>query len=460
MINIFQNIKSNILDSEVSKLKKWHIGFGIKLFLYAFALASASIYGQVWQNLNIDNILDIEFHPDSTNVMFLTGASGGVFRSYDLGESVDTLISDIIAYDLTFNPSSPDTLFLACGSSVGHQAGILKLIQVNGLFEYFWSDSGIDLSNDALVNAVKIMPGSPDIMFASTSTQLSGNFYRSENGGRNWNPINLPVAGRVNFVELDQHNFGTLYCGSSANVLFKSIDFGDNWIALDYGATTEWYPKALDINPNDGSMLYLSSQADGLFKSSDAGDNWTQISSLPHNSSTSFLIDPNNTSNIYVISPFGIFRSNDAGLNWNNYTFNLTGFGSPIRSLFIDSDSRYLYVTPDYLAIYRLDLSTVAINEANESLPDLFSIHAFPNPTNGQVSIVLTSAIKSSVGIKIWDLTGKLVQSYEPSELAIGENIWVWNGRNLEGLTCSAGVYLVTTTNDFSQFVQKITLLN
>jgi len=431
----------------------------VQLFVVLFSISTVTT-AQTWQHLGVGNVLDLEFHPDSTDKMFFTTASGGLYTSDDYGESIDTILSDIVAYDITFNVTSSDTMYLACASSNNQQSGVLRLVYANGIIESYWSDHGIDLNDDAIVRFIRTIPDTPHIMFASTSTQLGGNLFKSTDFGRNWTIVDLPVDGRVNFIETDPHTPGTIYLGSSSNVLFKSIDYGSTWISLDYGASTDWYPTNLFIHDSDGSVLYLCSQAEGLFKSSDAGSTWNEVSNLPNNSATNLVNDPSVTSMIYVISPYGVYMSDDSGTSWEDYSFNLTGFGSPIKNIYIDPSSHYLFVTPDYFSTFKLNLSTVSVLDNQISLPDRSGIQCFPNPTNGSISIQISSVVDTDYEIKIWDINGRPVYVFERLPEVTGTYVLSWNGKDLKGRKCSSGIYLVTAKSINKLLSQKITLIN
>lgn len=440
-------------------MKLWRIKSSNLIALSLLVLCIAFTKGQEWLDIDAGNVLDIEFHPDSTNMMFLTVGSGGLFKSDDNGESLDTILTDIVAYDLTINYYSPDTMYLACGSTNNNQSGVLKVIHSGGSYVSYWSDNGIDFANDASVRFVRILPGEPAIMFASTSTQLGGNLYSSTDYGRNWSLVELPVQGRVNFLEFDPFNHGTIYCGSSLNVLFKSSDSGQSWTSLDYGATTDWYPTNLDIHPNDGPALYLSSQAEGLFKSSDAGTNWNKLTNLPSNSSTNLVLDPNHSSNLYVISPYGVFMTNDMGVSWEDFSFNLNGFGSPLKNIYIDPTSSYLFATPDYFSTYRLDLSTVSLAGHRESLPNRLSVMCFPNPFNPSTTIDYELPEHSEVSLVIYDVAGREVNTLIAGEQSAGSYTMNWKGTDHSGRQIAGGMYFAKLeAGEYSSVVKMVYL--
>ncbi len=431
----------------------------MKRLLVLAMLIWATSFSQTWQSLNVPTAVDIEYHPDSSNVMLIAGMFGGVFKSYDGGESFDTLIFGITPIDITFHPTLPNIFFIACGPGLGNNPGILKAIQTDEGYEYIWSDSGINLNSETTVRRVGFLPGTLDTMFATTARSFDGDLYRSNNGGRSWTIVDVPIVGQLYFLEMDPNNVDVLYYGPSADVIYKSFDAGDSWTEINYGGTSYPYANALDINPLNSSTVYLTDRNEGLFKSTDEGATWISIGSdLPITSFHNLVIDPADTSKIYLVGYSGVFCSNDAGLSWIDYTYNMTGFTNQFQGLWLGPDSRYLYATTNLSDFYRLDLTTVSIEEIKTLGPTDFNLRVFPNPTNSQIKIIINSMTVQNNVIEVWDMTGKLVKRMN-IELNIGTNMLVWNGNNHKSMPCDSGVYIITISSEFSQLSQKFILL-
>ncbi|HHC79397.1 MAG TPA: T9SS type A sorting domain-containing protein [Flavobacteriia bacterium] len=142
-----------------------------------------------------------------------------------------------------------------------------------------------------------------------------GPFSQSSNSGQ----------GRVNTVFVDPNNASTIYVGAPAGGLWKSTNNGVNWTPL-----TDDIPQigvsGIAIDPGNSQTIYISTGDDdagdsfsvGVLKSTDGGATWSQTGSLSGNpnSSNEILIDPTNSSIIWVATKNGLFKSTNAGNTW------------------------------------------------------------------------------------------------------------------------------------------------
>ncbi len=144
-----------------------------------------------------------------------------------------------------------------------------------------------------------------------------GPFSQSSNSGQ----------GRVNTVVVDPNNANTIYVGAPAGGLWKSTDAGVNWTPL-----TDDLPQigvsGIAIDPNNSNIIYISTGDDdagdsysiGVLKSIDGGANWNTTGNIAGNpiSSNEIIIDPSNSSRIWVATGTGLFLSTNGGDSWVN----------------------------------------------------------------------------------------------------------------------------------------------
>jgi hypothetical protein len=89
----------------------------------------------------------------------------------------------------------------------------------------------------------------------------------------------------------------------------------------------------LVIDPVNTSTLYVGNSG-GVFKSSDGGVNWNDINNgLTDLLVNALAVDPINTSTLYAGTSTGVFKSVDGGTNWN---LSNVGFNRTVRALIID----------------------------------------------------------------------------------------------------------------------------
>ncbi len=88
----------------------------------------------------------------------------------------------------------------------------------------------------------------------------------------------------------------------------------------------------------------------------------------------------------------------------------------------------------------------ISVDEENE-IPAEFNVKAYPNPFNSQVNITVTlpaDAVKENIKIKIYNLLGQEVKTFEYTPNSSNIINLFWDGKNDEGEQLSSGVYIFT----------------
>ena len=151
----------------------------------------------------------------------------------------------------------------------------------------------------------------------------------------NWQPIgpfgnaianSTRARGRVNTVLVDPVNPNTIYMGTPAGGIWKSINAGTNWIPL-----SDYLPQigvsGIAIDPNNTNTIYIStgdcnandSYSVGVMKSTDGGNTWntTGLSfTTTDKSSGDIVINPNDSNMLWVATSDGIYKTSNAGTTW------------------------------------------------------------------------------------------------------------------------------------------------
>jgi photosystem II stability/assembly factor-like uncharacterized protein len=156
-----------------------------------------------------------------------------------------------------------------------------------------------------------------------------------------WTSIG-PQGGDIQAISMDPHNPGTLYAATDF-APFKSSDAGGSWVKSNVPN------QSLVFDPQDPNTIYAFSQAAGVSKSTDGGKSWNAANSglpllgyLPPRV-FALVIDPLNSSNLFVGTWQGIFKSTDRGTSWNSansgipvLTDNVPALPSSVPCLAID----------------------------------------------------------------------------------------------------------------------------
>lgn len=85
--------------------------------------------------------------------------------------------------------------------------------------------------------------------------------------------------------------------------------------------------------------------------------------------------------------------------------------------------------------------------------------HNRPNPFNPSTIITYSVEQASVVSVQIWDLTGRLLQSFEPGFQAVGTYSVTWAGQLANGLPAPSGIYFYRISAGDQALVKRMLLL-
>lgn len=192
-----------------------------------------------------------------------------------------------------------------------------------------------------ILHTIVVDPEDPSRVYVGIS---AGGVYRTDDGGKTWNPKNVGV--RAEFLEDNLPEFGqcvhkfdlhptrpeVLYQQNHCGV-YRSEDRGDSWIEITEGLPSEFgFPFA--INANDPETIYVIPHVGSenrvvpdrrmaVWRSQDGGSGWeTLTSGLPDEAYLTILreglaVDDLESCGIYAGTQTGqIFFSPDDGENW------------------------------------------------------------------------------------------------------------------------------------------------
>lgn len=213
---------------------------------------------------------------------------------------------------------------------------------------------GLDDFNNAditlnYVSAVMIPETSPVRALALTSNTDTGNpalqrvlyagtlgsgVYRSINGGRNWTAVNRGLAD-TDVLSLaiatpaDGGNDDVVYAGTQGGGVFKTTNSGATWATLNSELAASIINK-IRIDPNDSSRLYVATPQDGVYYSTNYGGTWTEPDANVGSSYVTDIVMDTTASpatEIYATThgngtdPLGgVYKSSDGGANWTRLT--------------------------------------------------------------------------------------------------------------------------------------------
>jgi photosystem II stability/assembly factor-like uncharacterized protein len=216
---------------------------------------------------------------------------------------------------------------------------------------------------------------------ASTGTGLTSTVYlgshmlfRSTNSAGSWTAISgdltngnqgvSPVVfGTITTIAIAPTNRNTLYIGTDDGNVWVTRNAGSSYARIDAALPDLWVTRVA-VDPGNDAIAYatfsgfrVDQPLAHVFRTTDFGATWTDISGdLPDAPVNEIVIDPRQSSTLYVGTDVGVFVTHDTGGTWSPL-----GTGMPDGSLV--SDMKLLSGTPPTLlastfgrSIYSIEL--------------------------------------------------------------------------------------------------------
>lgn len=335
----------------------------IDKYAYYQAVINRKNQAQTRSNLNWEfegplnvggRLTDVEMPIDDQNTIYVGAASGGIFKSNDLGlnwESIFDYNESLSIGDIEISKTNTDVILVGTGES---NAGGSSLAY-DGFGVYRSTDAGdswshLGLENVGSIGKVALDPTDDDVIFVAAMGDLFGNnaergVYRSTNGGDDWEQV-LFVSDSTGFVDLaiNPDNPDIIYAaawerirrvdfrqyGGETSGLYRSQDGGDTWEELTNGLPATGPEKGrigIGLAASNPDIIYLHyAAADGslrgVFKTVNGGDNWAQISSGGIDE-VPFMwwfgrieVDPTNADRVFFVG-FNNHESTNGGASWS-----------------------------------------------------------------------------------------------------------------------------------------------
>jgi len=202
-----------------------------------------------------------------------------ICKSVDGGAHWAVVSEELPTSVLAIAPSLSSTLY------AGENEAVYKSIDA-GLS---WSRRSNELTG-LYVSALAIDPKDADAVYVAqvTSTPVditnTATIFKSTDGPDQWRqvPIAVPAGAVITSFAIDPVTPSIVYAAhaygdAGSGGVFKSVDSGETWIAVQNGPDTSGV-IALAIDPNAPTRVYAATQ-NGVFMSSDAAVSWTPINS-------------------------------------------------------------------------------------------------------------------------------------------------------------------------------------
>ena len=115
------------------------------------------------------------------------------------------------------------------------------------------------------------------LLFLFVAIQLSF----SQDGNNAWT-LNGTNLGRIYCGAIDPSNQATMYVAGLDSGVFKSVNSGVNWVAMNNGLLSKRI-QCIAIAPSSPSTIYVGTDTlgttgtNGVYKTTNGGTNWTLV---------------------------------------------------------------------------------------------------------------------------------------------------------------------------------------
>ncbi len=337
---------------------------------------------------------DIRMDPRNPDVMYVTDAWAGAFKSTDSGQTwfpindgitarVGPSADGIPVFSLTIDSNNPDTLW--AGTQFG--GGVFRSDDAGET----WHSMSNGIQERALtIRGFTVEPGNSDVVYLGGEISswewndeplpglgldmTKGVVYKTADGGQNWRRIwHGDNLARYIWIHPQDHDLIYVSTGifdrEAANSnpdtldpggvgILRSRDGGETWevLGVENGIRAdELYFGSLSMHPqnpniligaagNDPYMWALDRPIGAIYRTQDGGDSWERVLDLPN--ASAMEICESDPSVVYAASLSGFYRSDDGGVTWQQ----LGGSGG------IEQTESALWGPPDMVAGFPIDM--------------------------------------------------------------------------------------------------------
>jgi len=290
-----------------------------------------------WTNLgsNGQAITAIAPSPSSPRTIYVATSPDGLYRTDDGGASWSAVATGLPggtdASYITFSPLAVDPASPKTANVGWWESFFPSLAKFDRSALYRTLDGG---SSWLLVKFeagdLTIDPSSPTTIYLASSTGVR----RSNDRGASWQE---PMGPSFAALALDPLNPSTIFAASWGTGVSKSVDGGSSWTAINNGLEQSEgraiSATSIAIDPNDPRILYVAAgprqiaTTSVLYKTVNSGLTWSRVDGLPAGDVLQVKAAKTSPTAVYCLEKTQdgnqLYRSVDQGAKWTNVTSNL-----------------------------------------------------------------------------------------------------------------------------------------
>lgn len=451
------------------------------LFILAL-LAPVNLFAQqpAWELVRSNFWGKIAIDPTNSDIIYVSPGTAPGFGMYKSTDGGKTWVQYLTGYEglgaegIVIDPKNPQRLWVYGGAF----RGIVR--SENGGMTAVRADTGIVIDHHGYSVTALAYDSIRGILYAG-DVAISGGIYRSFDGGQHWEQVQTYGQGLMfnpAFFWLEADS-GWIYCGSSAQGMWRSKDFGVTWVQLDpevLGGLPTGQPIFFITQVPNGRTLYAAGISGNIYKSYDLGETWIFVADATAGSDVlvgGLAVSYLDTNYVYVggspgafpSGKGGFYLSRDGGKGWQFYHAGLPQDVYRVWSLAQTQNSLYISVfvnDPSKNGVYSLSqaLLTPVQEHRSSSLPPNFSLQQnYPNPFNAQTKIEFAVIRKNLMTLDVYNLTGEHVVNLAHGIRDAGKHYVIWNGKNSKGGDVVSGIYLYRLRAGGEILIRKMLLI-
>ncbi len=251
--------------------------------------------GESWKKTGLQNmqITDLGIDAKNPNIIYVTSGQY-LYKTSDAGENWTKIYTENkssgILYNVAVDSFDGNKIYLT-----NNLGGMFKSYDAgNSWQQIYWFDNP--------VSSLEINPRDTRLIYAIIENK--GIWY-SQNGGDDWSELNAGLkqfgksGKKINSFVIDSDN-SLIYMGTDYGLL-KSDDGGETWAAIKTLIGFDTQPiKKVVINPQNKNLIYHTTSK-LIYCSKDGGFNWTSLEPINSKRGISdILINPDDSNIIYV----------------------------------------------------------------------------------------------------------------------------------------------------------------
>ncbi len=316
---------------------------------------------------------------------------------------------------------------------------------------------------------VVLDPSDPQTMYFGTYRM-----YRSTNGADSWSAISGDLTngdqganfGTITTIAVAPSDPDVIYVGTDDSNVWVTQNGGGNWTNVSGSLPDRWVTRVA-VDPTDDSIGCVTfsglrwDEAIGyVYRTTDSGGSWADVTGdLPGAPVNALVIDPDQTSRLFVGTDVGCFYTEDLGGTWRMLGTNLPAV--PVYDLKLHQPTRTLVAGTHGRSMHSIDLGTLTDAVAGD-LPGpriAAGLSNHPNPFNPNTTIAFNLTRASNVSLDVFDLGGRRVRSLLSGSRRAGSHRVEWDGRNDGGRPVASGMYIARLETDGGVATRKMNLV-